>query len=356
LRVLVRTDSSVKIGIGHVMRCLTLSRGLRESGVDVEFICRNHKGNIIDRILEDGFFVHILELKSSHIKDSESQYSNWLSTTQSEDAAECKKAISNSEVDWLIVDHYAISEDWHITLKPHCKKIMVIDDLANRRHFCDLLLDQTFGRNLEDYQGLVPSSCRMLLGSQYALIHPDFIQWRQFGLKRREKFDTCRLLINMGGADNDNFTGKVLSLIPQCDLPINMEIVVVMGATFPHLSEIERLAGLLPFKIELLVNVHNMAEIMAHSDIAIGAPGSTTWERCCLGLPSILFVQAENQMLIAKNMEEEGGALVLNEAKNLCRAIHKFSDKSYYNKMSKTCSKIVDGLGLDRILNLLLGS
>ena len=191
MQVVIRTDASLQIGTGHVMRCLTLANALNEKGVTVEFICRDLPGNLIVYIESKGFSVHSLHgLTTSKPGVSRSHnnlsHSHWLGVSQEQDVKECESVLNIINPDWLIVDHYAIDCWWQNELKGHYKKLMVIDDLADRRHECDLLLDQTFGRKEEDYKSLVNKDCHLLLGSKYALLRPEFTQWREYSLRQED--------------------------------------------------------------------------------------------------------------------------------------------------------------------------
>lgn len=200
---MIRVDASIQIGTGHVMRCLTLAEALRDKNIQVEFICRKHEGNLISLIHDKGFMVHALPVmfdtdKHNQKKDQQLQHTDWLGATQWHDAQACKNIVSKTRPDWLIVDHYAIDKNWEAELQHSCHKIMVIDDLADRQHLCDLLLDQTYGCIPSDYRVLVPENCELLLGSHFALLRPDFAQWREYSLRRREKPVFKKLLITMG--------------------------------------------------------------------------------------------------------------------------------------------------------------
>jgi len=354
MKVVFRVGASLQIGIGHVMRCLTLAEILKENGANIEFICRKHEGNLIDKIRVNGFTVFGLELSVENKVDNKLFHSHWLGTTQQEDARDCANILRQTKVDWLIVDHYGIDEDWQQDLKDYYDKLMVIDDLADRQHQCNILLDQTFGRQSKDYHALVPKSCELLLGSQYALLRPEFAKWREYSLERRKHPEFKQLLINMGGIDPDNFTEQVLNEIQACSLPNDVEITIVMGGLSPHLESVKNKANSLSCKAEIKVDVDNIAEIMANSDFAIGAAGSTTWERCCLGLPSLLIVQAENQKTIAKYMELNKAALIVKIISNL-GWIFKSSfikgDTELFNKITDSSSNIIDGIGAIRVLN-----
>jgi UDP-2,4-diacetamido-2,4,6-trideoxy-beta-L-altropyranose hydrolase len=351
VKVVVRVDASLRIGTGHVMRCLTLANALRQQGTEVTFICREHEGNLIERIEQQGFQVYKLAQNTelnTEIDSSEREQlygTQWLGTTQQQDAEQCEPILDEIQPDWLIVDHYAIDQTWQALLKENYKKLMVVDDLADRQYQCDILLDQTYGRKEEDYLGLVPKNCQMLLGSQYALLRPEFAEWRDYSLKRRASPELKKLLITMGGVDPDNITGQVLEALKNCDLPEALEIIVVMGETAPNIDAVKTKAKEMPYITQVKTNVINMAELMANADLAIGAAGATTWERCCLGLPSIQVVIADNQKEIANNLQEINAIKVLDNMSNLSKNIDSLEQKLSVYSMS--ASKVVNGLGVE---------
>ena len=352
LKVIFRVDASLKIGTGHVMRCLTLAQLLKENGADAEFICRKHEGNLIDNIHSSGFNVQELEVSEEIEVDNKLAHSHWLGATQQQDADDCIDIFKARKFDWLIVDHYALDERWHKRLKPYYKNIMVIDDLADRKHQCDILLDQTFGRQKEDYSALTPEGCELLLGSQYALLRLEFAKWRAYSLKRRSKPEFKQLLLNMGGVDLDNVTEYILDELKTCNLPNDINIIIVMGGASPHLKSVKSKAYTLPYKIEVKIDVDNMAEIMANADIAIGAAGATTWERCCLGLPTIQIVIAENQKTIAKSLARNNAIKVLQDRKELSGIIREVT--SWMTNVSEIARQITDGLGGTRVVKVII--
>ena len=352
MKVVFRVDASLKIGTGHVMRCLTLAQVLKENRVNVEFICRKHEGSLIAKISSSGFNVHELKAFEEIEVDTRLAHSHWLGATQQQDADDCIDIFKAEKNDWLIVDHYALDELWQKRLKPYCKKLMVIDDLADRKHQCDILLDQTFGRQQEDYLPLTPKDCELLLGSKYALLRPEFAKWRSYSLKRRSKPEFKQLLINMGGVDVDNVTEKVLDELKICNLPNDLHITVVMGSSAPYLENVKSKAITLPHKTEVKVDVDNIAEIMTNSDIAIGAAGSTTWERCCLGLPTIQIVIAKNQITIAKSLAELGAIKFLQSIKGVSRVIN--NPINWMLNVSNIARHVSDGLGVKRVFGVLM--
>ena len=367
MKVVIRTDASLRIGTGHVMRCLTLAKALVEKGAEVSFICRDHEGNLINKIQAEDFKVYSLTTspgdKTCHSEHSEATksarnamepeslaHSEWLGVSQQQDANDCRLILEAINPDWLLLDHYAIDQAWQKQLKLHYKKLMVIDDLGDRSHDCDVLLDQNYGSNAEKYQNRVHEACKILAGPSYALLRPEFADWREISLKRRahqQEIET--LLVTMGGVDPDNFTGQVLQQLDKLQQATIKEIIVVMGATAPHLEEIKQQAQSMSLKTTVKTNVSNMAEIMANADLAIGAAGATTWERCCLGLPTIQLVIAENQRQIAKALAKDHIVLLMDNLQQLPGLV--IETKSQIASLVKNASKLVDGQGVARVIN-----
>ena len=297
-KIIIRTDATLKIGSGHVMRCLTLAEELRDSRAEVRFVCRGYSGNLIELIREKGFFVHELSVSEdfepggTSNSNSRSEYGSRLGSFREQDAWETINVIQKNLPDWLIVDHYGLGQAWEKRLRPHVHKIMVIDDLADRPHDCDLLLDQNYFQDgATRYNGLVPPTCTKLLGPQFALLRPEFAEARKQLKPRTGKVK--RIFVFFGGTDPDNVTGKTLEALLYPEFS-HLDVDVVIGSHNPHRIKIEN-----QIKTHLRTNLHvqveNIAELMAQADLAIGAGGATTWERLCLGLPSLVVMVAENQ-------------------------------------------------------------
>jgi len=349
--VIFRTDASLKIGAGHVMRCITLAKVLQKNNANVEFICRKHEGHLIEKIKLNGFNAYGLGLLTESEFDNKLLHSHWLGSTQQQDADGCIDILKARKIDWLIVDHYALDEQWEKMLKPYYKKLMVIDDLADRKHQCNILLDQNFGRSSKDYEAFVSESTKLLMGAQYSLLRPEFEQWRQYSLNRRKKANFKSLLLNMGGVDPDNITEKVVGRLRAANLPKDIIITIVMGKTAPHLQSVKSCASKLPYRSEVKVDVDNMAEVMANSDIAIGASGATTWERCCLGVPTIQIITAYNQEFIAKQLNKIN-AIKLVDIENMIENLENFQD--WMNDVSETSKNITNGTGVKAVLRCLI--
>lgn len=294
------------------MRCLTLADELRSHGAECHFLTRHHPGSLVSHIQSRGYSTHVLPLMATDTSPADNTqvtHAEWLGATQHQDAESSLRVLKNLHPECIVVDHYAIDAHWEHAMRPHCKTLMVIDDLADRSHDCDVLLDQTLGRNPLDYKPWVPDSCVVLCGTEYALLRPEFIALRPYSLQRRKRIHSAQnLLITMGGMDPGNATERVLDALFHCNFPSESQITVVMGSFAPWLAAVKDKAAQMPLRTRVLVSVNNMAELMAESDLAIGAAGSTSWERCCLGLPTLQVVLANNQRSIASALQQAGAA------------------------------------------------
>ncbi|MWJ27632.1 UDP-2,4-diacetamido-2,4,6-trideoxy-beta-L-altropyranose hydrolase [Halomonas sp. ZH2S] len=357
--VVFRTDASLQVGSGHVMRCLTLATALREQGAACHFLCREHSGHLIDMIEARDFTAHRLTMPrqtdcAARESDGQPAHAHWLGTSWQADAEACRPVLAHLAPDWLVVDHYALDARWEEAVLPESTRLMVIDDLADRPHRADLLLDQNLGRDVADYAHWVPANCQVLTGPHFALLRPEFAALRKVSLARRHQHPPFkRLLISLGGVDKDNVTGQVLSALRDCDLPPALDIEVVMGATAPWLDEVRHAALTMPWPTNVVVNISDMAQRMADADLAIGAAGSTSWERCCLGLPTLMIVLAENQRQVASALDNLGAAKLLGPvdviAETLPSLLNKLGSSALF-EMSKTAATLVLGSGTEEVL------
>jgi UDP-2,4-diacetamido-2,4,6-trideoxy-beta-L-altropyranose hydrolase len=359
LKIVFRTDASLQIGTGHVMRCLTLADALRERGARCTFICRPQSGHLLDMVTQRGH--HAVALPNggttTHHMQADLVHAAWLGTDWQTDAQQTSEALGNDSVDWLVVDHYALDLRWEHALRPHCQNLMVIDDLADRHHDCDVLLDQNLGRSAQDYGGLLKPHTTTYIGPQYALLRPEFAQLRSQSLARRTQPQLKHLLITMGGVDKDNVTGQVLKALSACHLPPDLRITVVMGPHAPCLADIQQQAAQMQGPTQVLVGVNAMAQLMADSDLCIGAAGGTSWERCCLGLPTLLLVLADNQLPGAQALEKAGVAMVVGNAQNVSQVFEKHMQSGASVQLKNwalASAAVTDGLGVQRIVAAML--
>ena len=333
------------------MRCLTLADGLGKAGAQIRFVCRQLPVDSRQILAERGYELVVLEPTPQEPLQLELEHSHWLATTQQQDARACREALSDRKWDWLIVDHYALDYRWENELRSSTRRFMVIDDLVDRKHDCDLLLDQTFNRRKEEYRQWVPQQCVLLTGANYSLLRSEFKKMREYSLSRRlVPPDLGKLLITLGGIDKDNITRELISELATSSLPQHCQITFLMGRNAPWLDSVRRQAEKLPWQTHVKVAVHNIAELMAESDLAIGAAGSTAWERCCLGLPTILILLASNQKDIAERLDQAGSVVLIeaiSEIPGTISYLRKHPDK--LTELSRISSKITDGTGVEMV-------
>jgi UDP-2,4-diacetamido-2,4,6-trideoxy-beta-L-altropyranose hydrolase len=352
--VVVRTDASLTIGRGHVMRSLTLADALREHGAVVSFVCREHDGHLCNLIEERSFTVSRLSAPKPGMQAKGTlAHAAWLGATWQEDAEQTSAAIEfmGKKLDWLVVDHYAIDSRWESALRTSAERIMVIDDLADRVHDCDLLLDQNLVAQMDiRYAGKVPAACSLLLGPEYALLQPAYGELRDRTPPREGPIR--RIFIFFSGADSDNLMGRALAAFLQLN---RTDIVVdaVINAAGPHTAEIRRQAAG-HGNVHLHSGLPSLAPLMMAADLAIGAGGATSWERLCLGLPALVVTLSENQRPIAAELHQRGLIRWLGnrdevDEPTIAKALDELLRRDLDENWSLRCRGAVDGSGVDRV-------
>ena len=379
MKVVIRTDASARIGLGHLARCRTLAVALRDQGAEVRFVTRAHPGHGIALLAAEGFRVTALPAPPAPASGSEiadGDYAAWLGVPLDQDAAETLAVLSDSgpvattdpitarapRPDWLIVDHYALDARWEQALRPHVGRILVIDDLANRPHAGDLLLDQNYApTGAARYQGLLTPGARTLLGPAYTLLRPEYAQARQ-GLARCQGAGASgpvrRVLVFFGGTDPHNLSGRALTALSDPALA-HLVVDLVIGANHPQREGLIAQAAARPG-----TQVHgprpHLADLMAAADLALGAGGATTWERCCLGLPSLVVSLADNQRLACAALAADGLIRYLGHADQVTAAslaaalIQATHDPTGLRAQAAASSATVDGAGTQRVVEALL--
>jgi UDP-2,4-diacetamido-2,4,6-trideoxy-beta-L-altropyranose hydrolase len=359
MKVAFRVDSSLDMGTGHVMRCLTLAAELKKMHVLCVFLCRPHKGNIIALIQSSGFEVIKLSEPQNHCNNAgDLAHGKWLGCSQLEDANQVINKLDGRYFDCLIVDHYALDVHWEKAVAPLFARAFVIDDLADRKHACFALLDQNYGRTAADYSSLVPSECTKYIGLQYSLLRQEFSEYRKISIEQRtnKKFEIKTILLNMGGIDKENYTGKILKILSNMDLSAEYELVIILGANCPNIEAVKEAAEKALLSVDVLVGVNNMAQLMSQADLAIGAAGSSTWERFCLGIPSVLVAIADNQRSALQAIAQSGLAFQLSAerlSEDLPNILLELTPTSMAG-ISSRCSGMIDGNGINIISNAIL--
>ena len=338
------------------MRCLTLADELHRRGAKCLFICRPLRGHLIDAIVARGHEVLRLPAagSSAHLASvGDPLHAAWLGASWDVDQKDTQNALGQRIVDWLIIDHYALDERWERQLRGNCHRLMVMDDLADRLHDCDVLLDPSLGRKRADYESLIFDSTITLLGPQYALLRPEFAALRAKSLARRDGATLQHLLVTMGGVDKDNATGRVLDALDAANLPSDLQISVVMGAQAPWLANVQARAERMRIRTDVLVGVTDMARLMLHSDLAIGAAGGTSWERCCMGLPTFVVCLADNQFEMAAALQNAGAVVATSSESEAASIIQNLCETgsmdAFLARSGVAAALISDGCGVDRV-------
>ncbi len=353
--IFFRVDASASIGTGHVMRCLTLADELVKHNAAVTFVCRQLP-EYLKQLIQSHHHT-LLELPVWAIDNDSPPEGIWSQEQQLKDVKETINIISEILWDYLVVDHYRLDHVWEKEFRNYTKKILVIDDLADRVHDCDLLLDQNFYMDMNDrYVDKVSAHCQLLLGPKYALLREEF---RQAHLKAKPRTTINRILVCFGGSDPDNYTGRVIDVLAQMDLK-NIAIDVVIGAQHPARDAIEYLSERNNFSCHIQVN--NMAELMLAADLAIGSGGSISCERCCLGLPALCFSLAVNQIAILESLHHCGAIIYLGSSESISLEIlhdsllSMIEDVDQFEKISTHAFELTDGYGVERVSYELLAA
>ncbi len=330
-----RADSSLTLGSGHVVRCLTLADALKSRGCQVFFVIQNLAGEMSQYIQSRGYEFFKIPDHAGNLNA---------------DAQATKSLLQAGGIrpDWLIIDHYQIGIEWESYLRDQTHRIAVIDDLADRSHDCDLLLDQNTADNR--YSLLISRHSLQLLGPSYALLRTDFHRYRQQGLCRKEALRN--LLIFFSGSDATQETRKSLTAVIGSSLSIQ-NIHVVIGSNYPDPQGLHTLCRRFPH-IQLHTQVPHMAQLMYEADVALGSFGAATWERCSVGLPVVGTVLADNQVMPAKIVTDQDAGLNLGRAADVNGQAYVDALKSLssdrLNEISKKSAQLVDGKGTERVV------
>jgi UDP-2,4-diacetamido-2,4,6-trideoxy-beta-L-altropyranose hydrolase len=351
LSVAFRVDSSVSIGAGHLMRCLALAESLRARSADVGFYCRRLPGNLGGLIEEQGFAVRWLPRPAGQ------RTGCWFGgADRDDDARETAAAIeaAGAKLAWLVVDHYGIDLEWERRLRPLARRILAIDDLRNRRHDCDLLVDQNLYEEPRDcYADLTPPECRRLIGPTYAMLRPEFSAARK--ALRTRSAPPRRILVFFGGTDPSGETAKALESLTLWGRD-DVHVDVVAGPGNPRAQELLNACARRP-NAAFYRRVSDMAKLMNLADLAIGAGGVSAWERCCLGLPAIVVAVADNQERGSRLLGETGCASYLGrshdvDARRLAERLDELcAAPETLASLGRNAAALVDGEGVGRVVD-----
>ena len=310
--VTFRADASVTMGTGHIMRCLTLADALSARGADIQFVCTPQTADIVPRLRQQGY----------------------------------KLATEVSPGSLLVIDHYGLDLEYERQISREFQHVMVIDDLPQRPRPCHILLDQTYGRRAQHWEKWVPVGTQILAGTDYLLLRPEF----RSPAPPRQNLKS--ILITMGGTDPQNVTSLVLEGLHQTGL--DLDIHVIMGQQAPYLDAIA--TQISQFKHGTLhINTPHMDQLMRQTDLAIGAGGTTAWERCALSLPTLLLTIADNQKDVVAALVQAQAAVTcaLSPAEIAAQVLNLYHSPDQLNHLSRQAGQICPGNGTDKVADIL---
>ncbi len=307
--------------------------------------------------MSNGFKTYIIHQDSNYHKNSvedEILHSHWLESSQLHDINQCYDIIKKSAPDLIIIDHYALDHLWERLIRTFSScKIMVIDDLCDRKHNCDYLIDSTYGRTYSEYQKLINNNCKYYFGTDYSIINRDFKELRETAKnKRKAAIRNYKILITMGGVDINNISETIIDVLNEINITNPHNILLIIGKASPHKKNLIKKCH--EKNIQYCIGVKNMPQLMVEYDIAIGALGVTAWERCVLYLPSINISISQNQEIIA-DKARAAGLIVINPSDISSQTIKLNLVKiiSNYKNTSEIVGNICNGHGIEKIISII---
>ncbi|WP_462163518.1 UDP-2,4-diacetamido-2,4,6-trideoxy-beta-L-altropyranose hydrolase [Pseudoalteromonas xiamenensis] len=349
MQIVFRVDSSANLGSGHFMRCLTLAKAFHHlTQCAIHFVAKE-----------------ILTHHESLLANNEFMLSKLPVGQPATSDAQCTIATFGIQLGPIIVvvDHYQLDQSWEIQVRAQCNHLLVIDDLADRIHDCDSLLDQTYLRRKNDYRHLVSPEANLLLGCDYSLLRREFIELREQAVKKRQSKDGVHeILICFGSTDPINATSQTLDAVLPICIAHQIKINIVLSSSAPHLLELKQRVADLPL-CTLHIDSTAVAKLMLDADLAIGANGTLSWERCCLGLPAITADIAANQIFVGKALAQSGAIIHLGLVDNgfaarLKQTVEQLlqANSACLPKMVNQAFALVDGEGARKVVQHILQS
>lgn len=336
--LLIRADATVRMGTGHVMRCLALAQAWRELNGDVLFVAAQITPGLQSRLNEEGFAIRLIHAEAGTEQDA------------------AALTVLASPGSWVVVDGYQFTETYQVQLKQAGLSVLFVDDYGHCvRYVADLVLNQNLGAS-EVWYSARAESTRLLLGPGYALLREEFLRWAL--AERMISEQAKNILITLGGSDPDNVSLSILKAIDQIRAS-ELTLRLIVGGSNPHGQLLSDAAELSPHQVEILQNVTDMAEQMMWADLAVCAGGSSNWEMSFLGLPRMVCVLAENQRRIADELHRSGAAVRFCLT-DLC-ATSEFIDQlcsliqspEKRRLLSEKSQQLVDGQGAKRVCDMM---
>ena len=357
--IYIRADATSLIGVGHFARCLNLAKKLEKRGVSITFLSRNLPKNMAKQAIYAG--CRVIDLYPAH--DGRPQladdYGSWLGVTQEEDFFQCMEYVNETSNCFFIIDHYGVNDEWLAHARFAGAKVMIFDDLAERKLDVDIVVNQNLGWTNEHYVDLIGPNTNLLLGPKYAVLSENYFQERLCTHRKFDEHGALRVLISLGGSDPNNVSEKIARCLISLDFSSDFLVSIAVGPLNRNLDALSDLAFSAKGKVKLFVGQDSLVNVYSENDIAIGAVGGSSWERCCLGLPTILVPVADNQLPAAHALQEVGAGITVDYKDEqfefaLKCALETICNKSVRQEMSLNSMKICDGQGADRLAKKLI--
>lgn len=335
--LILRTDASTQIGLGHLMRCLALAQAWKDAGGEVTFITTCRSEGLLQRLRDEGFYINLL---SSAYPDT----ADWNST---------RDILAGHPGAWVVLDGYNFDDDYQQMVKEAGHQLLVIDDIAHLKHYCaDILLNQNL--HAEQLRYVCESYTRLLLGTRYVLLRREFLAWKKW--HREIPKVARRVLVTLGGGDPENNTLKVIQVLQEVDIT-DLEATVIIGASNPHIRVLQDAIKQSGIPIRLAHDVKNMPEMMAWADVAVSGSGTTAWELLFMGTPALFLILADNQSYIVNYIENQELGKNLGRVGNtsseiLAKVVTSLAkDFNLRAAISRKSRQLVDGQGVQRVIS-----
>ncbi len=337
--VAIRVDASSQIGFGHVARCMTLAEALSKNGQEIIFCIKENGKILLDFMTRRSFQVHLVPGGANAHEDAQSLVA----------------AVKKHQCRAAILDGYEFDDAYLQSIRPHVSFMLSIDDLAQTSFCSDMVLNQNVHASAEHYQGKLSNDHKLLLGPRYALLRSEF---GELSSRQRDFPEVKNILVTFGGADPRNVTLKALEALKEIkgDCLVN----VTLGLANPHKKEIQEYVFKSKRNIQLFENTPRMAELMLEADLAISSGGTITWELCCLGVPTLQIILAQNQINAVQELARRGITQNIGwHEQTSTQQIHQavaglMADRQTRKEMSARAKALVDGLGTQRVMSEIL--
>lgn len=336
--ILIRADASPKIGTGHVMRCLALAQAWQDAGGNAVFLMAEATPAVRAKLASENCDV----------------VSNPVRTGSAQDADRTRECSESHDADWVVVDGYSLGARYQEQVRIGGRKLLCIDDGGECDYYvADIVLNQNLNASEKFYRSR-GADTQLLLGPGFSLLRREFVPWRKW---RREISASGRnVLVTLGGSTPKEIGVRVMEALGSVNVEGFRGVFVVGGST-PDVPSLESCAAKSPGTITIRRDVSNMAALMSEADVAISAAGSTCWELCFLGLPSILLDVAANQIPVALELSRQECALYAGSANNisvaeLAKSVETLlRSQETRRSLSRRSRQLVDGFGAQRVVS-----